>query len=219
MNVPFARFPFRSRYPSWHYPTSQVPDLTEDLTRRLLITPEDHEAPARVARLRELGIGKDPLPAFDDFARKLARTTNTPYAMVNFIDEREQYFAGLYAPDLDTAVELGPAPPSGRPERAMARDHGYCPYVVARRKALVLEDVCDYPRFAGNPVVDELGIRTYLGAPLIDRTGTTLGTVCVIDREPRPWGREGLYTIKAFAAELVERIHEMERRQQEVDAS
>jgi GAF domain-containing protein len=72
-----------------------------------------------------------------------------------------------------------------------------------RRKALVLEDVRDYPRFAGNPVVDEFGIRSYLGAPLIDTAGMALGTVCVADFEPRPWGRAGLETIKAMAAQLV----------------
>ncbi|MFF4954702.1 GAF domain-containing protein [Streptomyces chattanoogensis] len=205
------------------HPVSRAPYVSYDPTRRLLLTPEDNEAPARVARLRELGIGSSPLPAFDEFARKLARTTRTPYAMVNFIDEKRQYFAGLYAPDLDRAVELGPAPPSGRPGRVMDRDHGYCPHVVVRRKALVLEDVCDYPRFAGNPVVDEIGIRSYMGAPLIDRTGMTLGTVCVVDLEPRPWGREGLATIKSLAAELVEQIHQMEQeqqqRQQQSDAS
>jgi GAF domain-containing protein len=74
----------------------------------------------------------------------------------------------------------------------------------------VLDDVCDYPRFAGNPVVDEIGIRSYLGAPLIDRTGIALGTVCVVDIEPRPWGRPGLETIKALAAELVAQIHARE---------
>ncbi|MET9296525.1 GAF domain-containing protein [Streptomyces sp. NPDC003077] len=195
-----------------NFPAPRVPYLSYDPTRYLLLTPEDHEAPARVARLRALGIGEAPLPAFDAFARKMARTTRAPYAMVNFIDEHQQYFAGLYTPDDDKAVELGPAPPSGHPSRVMARDHGYCPHVVHRRKALVLDDVCDYPRFAGNPVVDEIGIRSYLGAPLIDRTGMVLGTVCVVDLEPRPWGREGLHTIKARAAELVEQIHEMERR-------
>lgn len=92
----------------------------------------------------------------------------------------------------------------------MARDHGYCPHVVARRKALVLEDVCDYPRFAGNPVVDEIGIRSYLGAPLIDRTDTALGAVCVVDTVPRQWGLAGLETIKAAAAELVAQIHHRE---------
>ncbi|MEU7154353.1 GAF domain-containing protein [Streptomyces sp. NPDC045470] len=194
-------------------PVPRVSYASYDPTRHLLLTPEDPEAPARVARLRALGIGDAPLPAFDAFARKLARTTRAPYAMVNFIDEHRQYFAGLYTPDDEQApVELGPAPPSAQPGRMMARDHGYCPHVIVRRKALVLEDVCDYPRFAGNPVVDEIGIRSYLGAPLIDRTGMALGTVCVVDLERRPWGREGLETIKAMAAELVEQIHRMEQR-------
>ncbi|MGW0585425.1 GAF domain-containing protein, partial [Streptomyces sp. NPDC002920] len=70
----------------------------------------------------------------------------------------------------------------------------------------VLEDVRDYPRFACNPAVDEYGIHSYLGAPLIDTTGTVLGTVCVADLAPRPWGRAGLETIKTTAADLVVRL-------------
>ena len=189
-----------------------MPPTPYDPTSHLLLTPEDAEAPNRVVRLRELGIGDSPVPEFDDFARKLARITAAPYAMVNFIDEYRQYFAGLYTPAADQAVELDPsAGGSAQPGRTMARDHGYCPHVIVRRKALVLEDVCDYPRFAGNPVVDEIGIRSYLGAPLIDRTGMAIGTVCVVDQEPRPWGRQGLETIKSMAAELVEQIHRRER--------
>jgi GAF domain-containing protein len=92
----------------------------------------------------------------------------------------------------------------------MARDHGFCPHVIARRKALVLEDVRDYPRFAGNPVVDEFGIRSYLGAPLIDSTGMVLGTVCAADVQPRTWGKSGLETIKSSAAELVARLQRRE---------
>lgn len=88
----------------------------------------------------------------------------------------------------------------------LPRDHGFCPHVVVRHKALVLEDVRDYPRFAGNPVVDEYGIRSYLGAPLIDSSGMALGTVCAADTAPRAWGRPGLETIKALAAELVVRL-------------
>lgn len=184
-----------------------------DPTGHLLLTPEDVEAPQRVVRLRELGLGDAPVPEFDDFARQLARVTGAPYAMVNFIDEDQQYFAGLYAPGSDQAVELDASSNAGASvARVMARDHGYCPHVVVRRKALVLEDVCDYPRFAGNPVVDEIGIRSYLGAPLIDRTGMALGTVCVVDQEPRPWGRQGLETIKSMASDLVEQIHRRENQ-------
>ncbi|MFC8124502.1 GAF domain-containing protein [Streptomyces sp. NPDC057302] len=168
-----------------------------DATANLLLTPVDKEAPNRVRRLRRLGIGLHPELAFDAFATRLAEVTGAPYSMVNFIDENQQFFAGLHTPD-------------GTAHRYMARDHGYCPHVIVRRKALVLEDVRDYPRFAGNPVVDEIGIRSYLGAPLIDRTGIALGTVCVVDVEPRPWGRAGLETIKAMAAELIEQIHRRE---------
>jgi GAF domain-containing protein len=122
--------------------------------------------------------------------------------MVTFVDEHRQFFAGLHTPRAAGAPD-GTARPT---PRHMPREYGFCPHVVVRRKALVLEDVSDYPRFAGNPIVDEVGIRSYLGAPLVDRTGIALGTVCVADVTPRPWGRAGLETIKAMAAELVGQI-------------
>ncbi|MEU9385772.1 GAF domain-containing protein [Streptomyces sp. NPDC048279] len=176
---------------------------------RLLLTPEDKEAPVRIRRLGQLGLGEHPDPELDAYANRLAEVTGTPYAMVNFVGEHRQFFAGLHLPAVPPPVVKpdGTTPVLGR---ALARDHGFCPHVVVRRKALVLEDVCDYPRFAGNAVVDEFGVRSYLGAPLIDSTGTALGTVCVVDVAPRPWGRPGLETIKSSAAELVARIERRE---------
>jgi GAF domain-containing protein len=186
------------------------PDMIYESPAYQSLTPTDQEAPQRVQRLRELGLGESPDPEFDEFAQKLAQITGAPYAMVNFISEDRQYFAGLYtATDGQTNTTPEAA---GQPGRVMSRDHGYCPHVVVRRKALVLDDVCDYPRFAGNPVVDEIGIRSYLGAPLIDQTGMALGTICVVDTEPRPWGRRGLETIKSLAAELTDRINQRGRR-------
>ncbi|MFH9657891.1 GAF domain-containing protein [Streptomyces sp. NPDC017248] len=172
--------------------------------RGLLLTPEDKEAPARVHRLRRLGLADRPDPALDAFAGRLAQLTGACYAMVNFIGEDHQFFAGLSAPVLAPVVrEDGSRAAIGR---MLPRDHGFCPHVVVRHKALVLEDVRDYPRFAGNPVVDAFGIRSYLGAPLIDGSGMALGTVCAADTAPRAWGRTGLETIKAFAADLVVRL-------------
>lgn len=189
--------------------------MTYDPIGHLLLTPVDKEAPVRARRLRGLGIGQYPEPAFDVFAARLADLARAPCSMVNFIDEHRQFFAGLHAPDGALAVTdpaTGSVVPAGGGDvrRYLPRDHGYCPHVVVRRKALVLEDVRDFPRFAGNPLVDESGVRSYLGAPLIDRTGIALGTVCVVDVEPRRWGRAGLDTIKGMAAELVEQIHRRE---------
>ncbi|MET8469201.1 GAF domain-containing protein [Streptomyces sp. NPDC006422] len=184
--------------------------MTYDASRRLLLTPQDKEGAERAGRLRRLDLGQRAEPVFDRFADRLAEVTGAPYAMVNFIDENRQFFAGLHTPEgthRGGELAASAAKSVASEARYMARDHGYCPHVVVRRKALVLEDVCDYPRFAGNPVVDEIGIRSYLGAPLIDeRTGMALGTVCAVAREPRPWGRAGLATIKSMAVELMELV-------------
>lgn len=186
----------------------------EQTDDRLLTAPRDPEVRARMERLRELGIGTEPDAEFDTFAAKIATVTGAPFAMVNFINDREQYFAGLYTPSSTqrgAALQAAQASAQGGVGRTMGLDHGFCPHVVVRRLALVLEDVCAYPRFVGNPVINKLGIRSYLGAPLIDRTGAALGTICVVDNTPRPWGRQGLDTIKGLAAELLEQIHRRER--------
>lgn len=194
-------------------------------TARHLMTDgeQDQELERRKQRLHELGLGDRPDPEFDAFAARLAEGAaslaqlgGTPYAMVNLITDH-QYFTGLYAPPADWADPSLADQSGGKPEvsRIMDRDHGYCPHVVGRRTALVLPDVCAYPRFAGNPVVDQIGIRTYMGAPLIDPvTDVTLGTVCVVDTEPRPWGRqaqEGLEFIKTQARSLMEILEERSR--------
>ncbi|MBT2379838.1 histidine kinase [Streptomyces sp. CB00316] len=189
--------------------------MTSFATGRMLLTPADRDGPARAERLRRLDLGERSdasFDSFDAFADKVAEVTASPFSMVNFIDENRQFFAGLHTPTGHRGGQhIGAVAAGGhRGARYMARDHGYCPHVVVRRKALVLDDVCDYPRFAGNPVVDDIGVRSYLGAPLIDRTGIALGTVCAVDTVPRPWGRAGLDTIKSLAQELVRQIDHRE---------
>lgn len=167
-----------------------------------LVTPIDKDAHRRAARLQELGIREEPDPEFDEFARNLAQEFDAPFAMVNIIGPERQYFAGLYPSSLDRNVD-----PATDPFRTMACDHGYCMYVVTRKHAMALDEVMDYHLFAGNPVVAEIGIRAYLGAPLIDHTGT-LGTICVVDTKPHDWGVQGIASIKARATALVKRIEQ-----------
>jgi GAF domain-containing protein len=187
---------------------------TYDPSIHTLMTPVDLEAPRRMRRLRELDLGERPEPEFDQFAHRLAEMAGGAYAMVNFISEDRQYFAGLYARQAARAASAPRGDEDGEAGRVMLKTHGWCPHVVVRRLALVLDDVCAYPRFAANPVIGELGIRAYLGAPLIDRTDTTLGTICVVDTQQHQWGRPGLELIKSMAAEMVERIHRREAQRQ-----
>jgi GAF domain-containing protein len=171
-----------------------MPALAHDHTGYLMLTPDDPDAAPRARLHAELGLAAAPVPEFDEAARELAEATRASHARVTLVGVARQYFAGLHAP------------PGERLVRDADRDRGFCPHVVVRRRALALDDARDYPRFAANPAVDEDGIRSYLGAPLMDPSGVALGTLCAQDRTPRPWGPKDLSTVKDAAAELTRRI-------------
>jgi hypothetical protein len=135
------------------------------------------ELAQRYELLERLGVSTAASSDFDELARDMAEQAGFLYGFVNLFLE-EQTFVGLHQPPADSGyVIVG---------RTMSHDHGWCPEVVARKKALPLHDVHASPRFSGNHVVDAVGIRSYFGAPLIHDSGTVLGTVCVIDPEKRP---------------------------------
>ncbi|SEM84493.1 GAF domain-containing protein [Streptacidiphilus jiangxiensis] len=149
----------------------------------------------RIARIRALDLLQ--MPHLDEVAGRIAAALGQPYAMVNVITN-VQAFVGLHsAPGM---------PPVGRTMRV---DHGYCPALLDREVPLVLPDVQAWARFASNPVVDQVGIRTYVGAPLPDPdTGIVLGTVCAVGTQALPMstGRRSLALIKEFQAEVTELI-------------
>ncbi|MFI2415112.1 GAF domain-containing protein [Streptomyces sp. NPDC018947] len=135
------------------------------------------ELARRYELLKRLDVPTVASEGFDELARDMAVRAGFLYGFVNLFLE-EQTFVGLHQPPADSGyVIVG---------RTMSRDHGWCPEVVTRKKALPLHDVHASPRFSGNHVVDAVGIRSYFGAPLIHDNGTVLGTVCVIDPEKRP---------------------------------
>ncbi|CAM5317348.1 hypothetical protein STENM36S_05399 [Streptomyces tendae] len=184
-----------SQHPSTPYRTPQTAPPAGSLPRRDMrdtnrgpFTPpgtaltsqrpqQSLELAQRYELLNRLGVPPVANEDFDDLARNMAEQAGFLYGFVNMFLE-EQTFVGLHQPPADSGfVIVG---------RTMSRDHGWCPEVMARRKALPLHDVHASPRFSGNAVVDAVGIRSYFGAPLIHDSGTVLGTVCVIDPEKRP---------------------------------
>ncbi|MGY3676600.1 GAF domain-containing protein [Streptomyces sp. TE33382] len=180
--------------------------MSYDPATGLVTRPPDQDINARVALLARLGLTAAEDGAWgggelDAFASELASATGEAYAMVNLVTDH-QYFIGLHNPQ---GVDL---PPAGR---TMLLEDGYCPDVVARRRALPLPDVCAAPRFAGNLVFDVLGIRTYTGAPLIHQeSGLVIGTLCVVGPEARPLSeaRERLALVKDHCTRLMNRMGE-----------
>jgi len=68
---------------------------------------------------------------------------------------------------------------------------------------LVAEDVAQDPRFSDNPLILEKGIRFYAGAPLRTASGLVLGSLCVIDTQPRAFADEDRERLQALADDLM----------------
>jgi hypothetical protein len=151
----------------------------------------------RKLRLQVLGLNTVEAEAtFDRIAKLAANLTKSPLAMVNFINDERQMFRGMYLPSSSSDETMTGGESAGivfdlsNVAREAGNDYGFCPHVVAQGSQLALDDVFDYPRFKGNPLVNEMGVRSYLGTPLRDNSGMILGTVCVADLKPRTWDRE-----------------------------
>jgi len=149
---------------------------------------------ARLAALREFGIlDTPPDREFDDLAQLASRLLRTPIALVTFVDADRQWFKA------SVGVDVQQTP----------RDVSFCAHAIGQDGVFVVEDAARDPRFAANALVTgKPGIRFYAGAPILTDDGHAIGSLCVIDREPRTLDAEGrsllaLLARQAFA--LVER--------------
>ncbi|KRC11955.1 hypothetical protein ASE11_00250 [Hydrogenophaga sp. Root209] len=158
----------------------------------------------RVQALRDSGVLDASLRGtFDSAARRAADIFDVPVAMITLIDEQWQYTHG----DSAKAGRLG----VGEPERGPQRSASMCGHVVAGGAALVVPDVQRDPRFAANPVLIENAIRFYAGAPLRDAEGHILGTLCLLDTQPRTMSLRDAKLLESLADEVMEPLRNRSR--------
>ena len=126
------------------------------------------------ARLDALGsfalLDTPPEPAYDLITQLASTICNAPIALMTLVDADRQWFKSRV----------------GLSETETPRTHSFCAYTMLEENLTIVEDARNDPRFAQNPLVrGEPHIRFYAGAPLITPEGHGLGSLCVIDREPR----------------------------------
>ena len=126
---------------------------------------------ARVAALNEYSI-LDTLPEqlYDDVTALASLVCGTPISLVTLVDTDRQWFKSTVGTEL----------------RETPRSMSFCAHTLETARTLIIKDAQQDPRFANNPAVTGApGIRFYAGAPMVEPGGHVLGTVCVIDTEPR----------------------------------
>nr|WP_295831222.1 GAF domain-containing protein [uncultured Azospirillum sp.] len=132
--------------------------------------PIDDET-ARLEALRRTGLlDSEPEPAFDDLVSWACDHFRMPIALVSLLDADRQWFKAR------RGLEVQETP----------RDVAFCRFTIRQSLPMVVEDAACDPRFQNNPLVlGEPHIRFYAGAPIINRDGLALGSVCLIDTVPR----------------------------------
>ncbi|HEU4740597.1 MAG TPA: sensor domain-containing diguanylate cyclase [Meiothermus sp.] len=161
---------------------------------------------ARLAKLHEYQI-LDTLPeqGYDDITYLASQICKTPVSLITLVDHDRQWFK--------SRVGLGLAETS--------RDFSFCAHAILQSGVMIVPDALQDQRFADNPLVTgDPHIRFYAGAPLIAPSGEALGTLCVIDRQPRQLGEEEQKALAALASqvmaqlELRRAVHERQRYQE-----
>ncbi|MGF9757353.1 AI-2E family transporter [Microvirga sp. 0TCS3.31] len=146
----------------------------------------------RLAAMQHLGLAGARRRSFDEVAKRVAEVFGAPIALVSMITDEQQLMPvaqGLPA-DLNAS-------------RQVPREESVCGHVVASDEVVVSEDVTKDPRFANNPLVLEKGIRFYAGAPLRTSAGVALGSLCVIDMEPREFSDDDRVRLQQMADDLM----------------
>ena len=164
------------------------------------IAHQHSEEERRLRSLRDLQLlDTDAEERFDRLTRLAATVLGTPIALVSLVDRDRQWFKSRVG--LDVAETT--------------RDIAFCSHAIVADSddVFIVEDATLDDRFADNPLVTgDPSIRFYAGQPLHDTNGMPVGTLCVIDHEPRVMTAMQRDALARIAA-LVE--HEFGRRTEE----
>ena len=147
----------------------------------------------------------------DRLARVVTGLLGVPVALVSLVDDERQWFPGL-------AGLTGWAADA----RQTPLTHSFCQHVVATGAALVVDDATAHPLVCDNHAIRDLGVRAYLGVPLTNAAGHTLGALCAIDAAPRRWtaaDRQGLTDLAAAVDAELRRCEREQRFRLAVDAT
>ena len=151
------------------------------------------EASRQLALDRYRIVDSLPEAAYQDIVQVAATVCGTPIALVSLLDRDRQWFKAKLGLDASQTT----------------RDAAVCDFAIRHPDQLLeIPDLRQDPRFADFPVVTgEVAARFYAGIPLVTPEGAPIGTVCVVDQQPRvltPEQREAMHALGRTTMRLLQ---------------
>lgn len=158
----------------------------------MLAAPIPDNDKERLAALRELLIlDTPPEERLDKVVQFAAQEFDVPVALISLIDENRQWFKARVGLDMCEN----------------RRDISFCGHAILQSDIFVIPDSRADERFADNPLVTEPPhVIFYAGAPLLMPSGYVIGTLCLIDRQPRNLDKTELAILSSLRDLLVEEL-------------
>jgi signal transduction histidine kinase len=155
-----------------------------------MLPPEPPQETRRLQALREYEI-LDSLPEadYDQITSLAAQLCQTPIALISLVDEKRQWFKATQG----LAVQETP------------RQLSFCAHAIRQpNQPFLVPDTRQDERFATNPLVTgDPHIVFYAGIPLVDADGFALGSLCVMDVEPRQLSEDQLTALRSLTNQVV----------------
>jgi GAF domain-containing protein len=109
------------------------------------------------------------LQDLEDLVYIASQICQTPIASITFVDDKKQYPVIGVGNVVESSCEIS-----------------FCSHTINQEKILEIPDALQDQRFANNPLVtSDPFIRFYAGVPLVNSDGFTIGSLCVIDQQPK----------------------------------
>jgi CheY-like chemotaxis protein len=134
-----------------------------------------------------------PEPVFDDLVHLAALICDTPIAVIDFVDEQRVWFKARIGLQVDE----------------IPRERSFSAHAILHSEVLIVPDTLSDERFTNSFLVTEIGIRFYVGIPLIPVNGQAVGTLAAMDRIPHLLTAEQIDALTILARRIV---HELELR-------
>jgi diguanylate cyclase (GGDEF)-like protein len=147
----------------------------------------------RVLAVRNLCVLETPAEErFDKITRTAKQVFQVPLALITVIDADRQWFKSV----------------QGTTARGTPRPLAICNFAIIDAKTLIIEDTLRDDRTRDNPVVTiEPKVRFYAGEPLKTPDGYVVGTLCIMDFNPRTLGNQALQVFKDLAGWAEKELH------------